>query len=149
MKQKKVSFNELGQAEAAQAGPGKMQQIKVMLADDHDIMRGGIRSVIEAEEDMRVVAEARNGPEAVTLAQRTAPDVILMDVNMPLMNGVDATKEILLANASFRIIGLSLHTQDYVRRSMLRAGACAYLTKGNAFNTLGPTIRNVLKLPGV
>lgn len=117
--------------------------IRVLLADDHRIMREGLRSIIEGQADLTVVAEASDGQVAVQAASLTKPDVIVMDVNMPRMNGLEATRQIKATLPCVRIIGLSVHEDVQMAAAMIEAGASAYLTKGDAFETLCATIREV------
>lgn len=116
--------------------------IKVMLADDHEMMRKGLKEIVDGEDDLTVVAEASNGEEAVTLARKTSPDAIIMDVNMPRMDGIEATKEILSTKPKTKVVGLSLHDDEEVKDSIRSAGASAYLSKNDAFKTLCATIRS-------
>lgn len=117
--------------------------IKILLADDHKIIRDGLRSLIEKEKDMAVVAEAENGRDAIKLTRQVAPDIVVMDINMPDLNGVDATKLILEESPQVRIIALSIHsTRRFVTR-MLRAGAAGYLVKHCAYEELAEAIRMV------
>ncbi|HEX6982577.1 MAG TPA: response regulator transcription factor [Balneolaceae bacterium] len=122
------------------------QKVKVLLVDDHQLMHGVLKKIVNAENDLTVIAEAFDGEEAIKLAQETSPDIIIMDVNMPRKNGIEATKEIMSRMPSLRIIGLSLHDHEDVIKSMLTAGASAYLTKDQAFKTLCSTIRREAKL---
>ncbi|HEX6983225.1 MAG TPA: PAS domain-containing protein [Balneolaceae bacterium] len=124
--------------------PGKQNQtkIKVLLVDDHEMMREGLKKIIEQEGDLIVVAEAPDGQSAVELAHETRPDVVIMDINLPGMNGIDATEKIKAELPEMRVIGLSLHNDEEVIREMRNAGASAYLTKSNAFETLCATIRS-------
>lgn len=119
-----------------------MDDIRVLLVDDHKMMREGLRKIVNEQDDLRVIAEASNGEEAVHLAQEEVPDIIVMDVNMPVMDGITATQEIMAKVSGQRIIGLSLHDHDKVISSMRSAGATAYLTKNEAFETLCATIRS-------
>lgn len=134
-----VSAQETEDSATASAVSGK---IKVLLADDHKMMREGLKKIVEEEEDLEVVGEASNGEEAVELARETSPDIIVMDVNMPVMDGITATQEITSAMPGQRVIGLSLHDHERVIESMRSAGAIAYLTKNEAFETLCATIRS-------
>lgn len=143
MKKKKISTRAFYQSTADK----KKSRTSILLADDHLAMRRGIKGLINAEDDLFITAEACNGKEAVIFARETSPDVIVMDFNMPIMNGIEATKAIILVNPSIRIIGLSLNNHNYARQSMLKAGASAYLTKSDVFDTLCSTIRNVVNLP--
>jgi len=118
--------------------------INILLVDDHKIIRDGLRSLIENEEDMEVVAEAENGRDAIKLAGKHHPDVMVMDINMPDLNGVDAAELILEENPDIRIIALSIHaTKRFVSR-MLKAGATGYLVKHCAYEELAKAIRSVV-----
>ncbi len=117
------------------------QKIKVLLADDHQMVREGLRKIIEEEDDMMVIGEAADGEEAVELSHSTSPDIILMDVNMPRMGGIEATQKILSDMPHIRVIGLSLHDDESVIEEMYNVGATAYLTKTEAFEALCATIR--------
>jgi DNA-binding NarL/FixJ family response regulator len=120
-----------------------MVGIKILLADDHKIIRDGLRSLIEKEKDMAVVAEAENGRDAIKLARQFAPDIVVMDINMPDLNGVDATKLILEESPEVRIIALSIHSSRRFVTRMLRAGAAGYLVKHCAYEELADAIRMV------
>jgi DNA-binding NarL/FixJ family response regulator len=117
--------------------------LRVLLADDHDIMREGLRSLLEQERGMEVMAEADTGREAVDLALELRPDVVIMDVGMPDLNGMEATRQITKEAAGVRVIGLSMHSDRRFVEGMLRAGASAYLLKDNAFEELAEAIRVV------
>ena len=117
-------------------------KVKVLLVDDHQMMREGLRKMIEDEDDLVVIAEASDGKDAVKLAGEASPDVIVMDVNMPGMNGIEATRQIAADMPHMRIIGLSLQQEESVSRAMRSAGASAYLTKSEVFETLCATIRS-------
>lgn len=117
-------------------------KIGVLIADDHQLMREGLCKLIEGEEDMEVVAEASDGQEALGMADEFHPEVVVMDVNMPEINGIVATKKILDRNPNICVIGLSFHKEERVVNAMYEAGASAYLTKSDVFETLCATIRN-------
>lgn len=103
--------------------------IRILIADDHAVMRDGLRALLEAETGLQVVASVANGREAVAAAARTAPDIVLMDIAMPDLNGIDATREILDRNPSIGVIVLSMHaTSEHLFR-VLEAGARGYLLK--------------------
>jgi PAS domain S-box-containing protein len=104
--------------------------VRVLLADDHDIVRQGLARLLEEEPDIELVAEANSGRAAVELAQSTHPDVVLMDVSMPDMDGVEATKQILAAQPDTWVIGLSMYEQDAMIAKMRQVGAGDYVAKG-------------------
>lgn len=120
-----------------------MTKIRVLLADDHTIVRDGIRSLLEDEEDMEVVAEAKDGREAVRLAQIEQPDVVLMDVVMPLLNGREATCQIKRENPQIHVLVLTMHENEEYVRQMLAAGAAGYVLKDAAARDLIKAIRSV------
>lgn len=115
--------------------------IRVLLADDHRILRQGLVSLLAFETDIEVVAEAADGRQAVELALRLSPDVVIMDVSMPIMDGVEATRRITSDQPNVRVIGLSLHESADMARAMRDAGAAAYLSKGGPADVLVATIR--------
>lgn len=117
------------------------QKIKVILADDHEMVRRGFCRIIEREGDILIMGEASNGQEVVELARKNHPDIILMDVNMPVMGGIEATQIIKSEMPHIRIIGLSLHESEEVAKNMQNAGATAYLKKSEAVESLITTIR--------
>lgn len=119
----------------------EQKQVKVLLVDDHKMVRRGLRQLIEKQEDIVIVGEASQGQEAVELTRETMPDIIVMDVNMPVMDGIEATQKIKGEFPHIQIIGLSLHESEEVIKSMQGAGASAYLTKNAAFESLVTTIR--------
>ncbi len=118
--------------------------IRVLLADDHKIIRQGLRSLLEKQEDMKVVAEAEDGRDAVRLAAETAPDVVIMDVTMPDLNGAEATKQILSKSPDIKIVALSMHSDSLFVTEMLKSGAAGYLLKDCAFEELAKAIRTVI-----
>ncbi len=106
--------------------------LRILLADDHTIMRNGLRLLLERQADFTVVGEASNGREAVELADLKSPDIIIMDVAMPMMNGIEATARITAASPKVAVIILSMHSDEsYVLRA-LKAGARGYLLKDSA-----------------
>ncbi|HET6527419.1 MAG TPA: response regulator, partial [Balneolaceae bacterium] len=128
---------------APKAAEKSEKKIKVMLVDDHKMVRKGLKKVVDTENDMVVVAEASDGKEAIASARKTSPDVIIMDVDMPHINGIDATREIMSILPAVRVVGLSSMDDDReVMESMRNAGATAYLSKSEAFETLSATIRS-------
>ncbi len=119
--------------------------IKVLLVDDHDIVRTGLKLVAEQMTDVKIVGECRDGAEAVEQAQALKPDVILMDVNMPKMSGLEATRRINQADPYIKIIILTIHAENPFPRNLLDAGAVGYLTKGCAADELEKAIKMVAK----
>jgi len=117
--------------------------IRVLLVDDHPIMRKGIRSVLESYENIEVIGEASNGLEAVTLANDLTPSVIIMDVNMPRMDGVQATRLIKQSQPQITIIGLSVNDARSVQQALLQAGASAYVNKDHLGEDLYQTISSL------
>jgi len=122
----------------------KPRKIRVLLADDHKILRQGLAGLLMEEPDIEVVGEAGNGLEAVALAMQTQPDVVLMDVTLPEVDGIQATKRIIAELPQVRVIGLSMHEEKDLAAAMRAAGAVAYLSKGGSSNLLIATIRNVV-----
>ncbi|MCK9197401.1 MAG: response regulator transcription factor [Syntrophales bacterium] len=117
-------------------------KIKVLLADDHKIFRDGLRTLIE-KEGMEVVGEAENGRKAIKLAEKLMPSVIVMDVSMPDMNGIEATRKIKTGTPDVKIIALSMHSDRRFVLGMLEAGASGYLLKDCAFGELANAITQV------
>jgi two-component system response regulator NreC len=115
--------------------------IKVLIVDDHTIVRHGLSRSIQQQEDMEVVGQAGDGRAAVEMAKKVSPNVILMDVSMPYLNGIEATREILRECPGVRIIALSMHSAKRYVREMFRAGASGYLLKDCEFDELVQTIR--------
>lgn len=120
-----------------------MVTIKVILADDHKIVRAGLRSLLESGGQIDVVAEAENGRETVSLTKKLNPDVVVMDVAMPDMNGVDATQKIARQNPDSRVLALSGHPAGLFITGMLEAGAKGYLLKDVATEELILAIKTV------
>ncbi len=121
------------------------KSITVLLADDHDVVCEGFRMLLEAETDIHVIAQARNGREAVQLAKKFRPDVVVMDIAMPLLNGFEATRQILKSDPSTKILVLSAHSDvEYVER-VTALGASGYLLKQSSGPVLSKAIREVQK----
>jgi two-component system response regulator NreC len=122
-----------------------MNKIKILLADDHKITRQGLRSLLEKEPDMAVMAEAEEGRTAVRLAIELKPDVVIMDVSMPDLNGMEATRQIVSRLPDIRIIALSMHSDNLFVTEMLKSGVKGYLLKDCAFEELAGAIRSVVE----
>jgi two-component system, NarL family, response regulator NreC len=117
--------------------------IRVLIADDHKIVRDGLRILIDKQKDLEVIGEAQNGREAVQFTKKLLPDVVLMDVSMPDMNGIEATRQITREFRRVKIIALSMHSDRRFVKDMLEAGASGYLLKDCAFGELANAIRCV------
>ncbi|HYL81849.1 MAG TPA: response regulator, partial [Candidatus Acidoferrum sp.] len=126
--------------DAGVTGDGE-RKIRVLVVDDHRVVRQGLTRLLSAEPDIEVVAEAADGKAAVELAGQLRPDVVLMDVSMPEMNGVDATRAIHVAFPAVQVIGLSMFEEDELAAMMRKAGAVAYLTKRGPADVLLAAIR--------
>jgi DNA-binding NarL/FixJ family response regulator len=120
-----------------------MTEIRILLADDHNILRQGIAQVLESQPDMLVVAQARNGEEAVRLAAETQPDIALLDVNMPEKDGIAATREISAASPDVNIIILTMYKSDELVFDAIKAGANGYLLKEVEMEDLLASVRAV------
>ncbi len=118
--------------------------IRIILVDDHVIVREGLRSLIEKRPDMQIVGEAGDGRNAVEMARKLLPDVVLMDVSMPDMNGIEATRNIRGKCPGVKVLVLSMHFDRKFAVEMLKAGASGYLLKDAAFEELITAIRAVL-----
>ena len=120
-----------------------MASIRILLADDHTVVRDGLRALLEKQGDMTVIAEAADGRESVRLAEEHVPDVVVMDIAMPNMNGIEATRRILEHNPGCAVVMLSMHQDEsYVLRS-LKAGAKGYLLKDSLRGDVVDAIRTV------
>jgi DNA-binding NarL/FixJ family response regulator len=118
--------------------------IKVLLADDHRLMREALRSIVEKEPDMKVVGEAADGRSAVRLAREVSPDIVIMDIAMPELNGVEATQQIFSEAPNIKILALSMHSDEHFVAGMLKAGASGYLLKDCAAEEMVQAIRSVI-----
>jgi two-component system response regulator NreC len=116
--------------------------VRILIADDHKIIRDGLKTLIDKEVGMEVIAEAENGRETVRLVQKLRPNVVIMDVSMPDMNGIDATRKI-TEGTGVRVIALSMHFERHYVLGMLEAGASGYVLKDCAFEELATAVRKV------
>ena len=119
------------------------QKIRILLADDHAVLRAGLRALLNAEPDMEVVGEAANGREAVDRAEELKPDVIVMDLSMPLMGGIDATKQIKEKGLLTRVLVLTVHAEQQYLLPVLQSGGAGYVLKQAADTELIQAIRTV------
>ena len=120
-------------------------KISVLLVDDHNLVRRGFRRILEDEPDITVAGEAGNGSEAIKLAEELRPKVIVMDCAMPVMNGLEATRQILARNPLALVLMLSMHPEETLVRQALEAGARGYVLKNAVDLELGAAIRRVVK----
>ncbi|MCH9021252.1 MAG: response regulator transcription factor [Planctomycetes bacterium] len=117
----------------------------ILLADDHTIFRDGLKALIEKQKDLKVIAQASNGKQAIQLANQFIPDLAIIDISMPDLNGFEATKAILKKIPKIKIIALSMHSHRHFVVEMFKAGASAYLLKDCAIDELTKAIRLVMK----
>jgi two-component system response regulator NreC len=119
------------------------KKIRILLVDDHELVRAGLRRLLDDQPDMRVVGEVGNGRAALELIEREHADVVVMDIGMPDLNGIEATRQITAGGSSARVLCLSMHTSKKLIRAMLEAGAAGYLVKGSAPRELVEAVRVV------
>jgi DNA-binding NarL/FixJ family response regulator len=120
-----------------------MTTITVLLADDHDLVREGLRAFLNQEDGIKVVGEAENGRQAVELVRKFCPDVVVMDIGMPLLNGMEATRQIRQTSPSTRVLLLSAHSEDSYIEQAIDFGAAGYLDKLTSIEELPAAIREV------
>jgi two-component system, NarL family, response regulator NreC len=124
------------------------KKIRILLADDHTVVRQGFRHILAAQTDMDIVAEAADGREAVEMAEKLAPDVVVMDVAMPNLNGIEATRRLAKSSPRTRVLALSMHKDSVYVREILRAGARGYLLKDSFDRDLLNAVRAVARGEG-
>lgn len=120
------------------------KMIKVAIADDHMIFRDGLRSLLDRQLDMEVVAEADNGRIAIKHAKELSPDVVIMDIGMSELNGIDATRQIVKMSPGVKVLALSMYSDKRFVKEMLKAGASGYMLKDSAFTELIDAIRVIV-----
>lgn len=118
--------------------------IRIVLADDHKIMREGLRALLEKHADFEIAAEAENGIEAVQLVKKLKPHIVIMDIGMPGLNGIEATRQVTTDAPATKVIALSMHSDKRFVVEMLKAGVSGYLLKDSASEELASAIRAVL-----
>lgn len=121
------------------------KKITVLIADDHMIVREGIRKLLESESDIEVIGEADTGRKTVAMVQTLHPDVVIMDIAMPQMNGLEATRQILQVDPGVKVLILSAHSDDAYVESVMSLGAAGYLIKQTSAHILTVAVREVLK----
>jgi two-component system response regulator NreC len=118
-----------------------VKKVRVLIADDHAIVREGVRMILSTHPDIEVVGEASNGEQAVSLAQTLRPDVVVMDISMPGMNGIEATQQIRQRAAGVNVLALTMHEDDHYVFQLLKAGAAGYVLKRAAATDLVDAVR--------
>ena len=119
--------------------------ITILLTDDHHIVRSGLRSLIESQPNFKIVGEAENGRQAIQLCRELAPDIILMDISMPELNGIEATRQVLADSAKTKIIILSVHSSRRFVAEVFKAGASGYLLKNCSFDEIVAAVNAVIE----
>jgi len=122
-----------------------MSNFRILLADDHEMFREGLKTLVSAQPDMEVIGEAKNGRMAVALAQQLQPDIVVMDVSMPELNGLKATEKLKGLFPNLKILTLTRHTDDGYLQRLLKVGASGYVLKQSASSELIRAIRTVCK----
>jgi two-component system response regulator NreC len=122
-----------------------MPPIRILLADDHTMVRDGLRALLDRQADLQIVAEASDGRECVRLADEHSPDVVMMDIAMPRMNGIEATRRIVAAHPAIAVVILSMHQDESYVLQSLKAGARGYLLKDSAREDVLEAIRTVVQ----
>ncbi|MFZ1744374.1 MAG: response regulator, partial [Nitrospirales bacterium] len=128
-------------------GPARKKVVRILLVDDHAMIREGIRTLLEHQEDFVILGEATNGEEALEATKLVLPDVVVMDVNMPRINGIEATKLLTNEHPTVKVIGLSVHEDKQIEKMLLEAGAAKYVTKSSVASQLVDAIRQVVNQP--
>jgi DNA-binding NarL/FixJ family response regulator len=130
------------------AGPSSdetgFKPTRIILADDHPLMRNALKMWIEEQQDLEVVAEATNGKEAVNICTRLHPDLVIMDINMPILNGLEATRQIVAKCPDTEVLVVTVHSDNEHILSIMRAGASGYLTKNSSGEEIIHAVRTVL-----
>lgn len=121
------------------------QMIRILIVDDHDLFRAGVRSILEHEDGLDVVGECASGEDALEAVQREAPDLVLMDINMPGIGGIEATRHILKLAPSVKVIAVTVLSDDPFPNQLLDAGALGYLSKGASSDEMLEAIRMVMR----
>lgn len=124
---------------------GDIAKTSILIVDDHELCRDGLKMLINREADMEVVGEAENGQRAITLADDLQPDVIIMDIKMPVMDGIEATRRIVAKRPGMKILALSVYSDTIFYAEMMRAGALGYIVKGDNFEEMSKTIHRVAR----
>jgi len=121
-----------------------MKTIKILIADDHTLFQHGLANSLAQEKSFKVIAKANSGRSAIDLAEKHTPDLVIMDVSMPDLNGMEASRQILMKNPKIKILALTMHSERIYVLGMLNAGASGYLLKSCSFNELLSAINTIL-----
>src|SRR5690349_8056808 len=119
--------------------------MRILLVEDHEMVRAGLKSILQGERDIEAIYEAGDGRTAVRLARDNSPDIVIMDINLPDLNGIEATRQIINDGFCSKVIALSVHSDRQFVDGALEAGARAYLLKNGAANDLSLAIKSVLR----
>lgn len=122
----------------------EQKKLQVLIADDHELIREGICSLLALESDMEVIATAEDGEIAVQKAEALMPDVVVMDIRMPKLNGIEATRKIKSGSNDILVLCMSVHHEKIIVDSVMEAGASGYIIKGNVNTDLSPAIRAIV-----
>ncbi len=120
-------------------------KIRILLADDHEMVRKGFRALLEKQSDCEVIGEATDGRETVKMAQELNPDVVVMDISMPNLSGIEATRQIKTHNPSIKILALSVHSRGSVVGQIIQAGASGYLPKSSSVKEFQKAIHTIMR----
>ncbi|MGO9245200.1 MAG: response regulator [Verrucomicrobiia bacterium] len=118
-----------------------MSKLRILVADDHEVVRAGVRSILQSDPDCDICAEALTGRQALTLAQQLKPDIVILDITMPELNGLDAARQILKSVSDVRVLFLSMHESEELVREILEIGAHGYILKSDAGRELTVAMR--------
>lgn len=119
--------------------------VRILLAEDHAVMRAALRSLLDAREELTVVGEAGNGRDVINMVEKASPDLVIMDINMPELNGIEATRQLRVRFPHIKVLGLSVHAKGRMVSEILSAGAMGYIPKTSAARELLDAIRTVVK----
>jgi two-component system response regulator NreC len=119
--------------------------MRILIVDDHGIVREGLKSLLQNQPDMEVIGEGQDGQVAVEMAEQLSPDMVIMDMSMPNLNGIEATRFILQHNSNIKVVILSMHSDRHIVKETLEAGASAYVLKSNLFDEMLRALETVAK----
>jgi two-component system invasion response regulator UvrY len=122
-----------------------MEKITILIVDDHTLVRETWSEILNSDPRFKVVAQAGNGEQAIEFAKQLRPDIVIMDVNLPGMNGIDATHEVLISSPLSKVLGVSMHTQPAYARKMMQNGASGYVTKNSSRQEMFEALLEITK----